>query len=308
MIEFTRRSFLTAAAVLPLAACGVGNNPLAGQQTPGAGQSAAPGSLVVGSADFTESRVLAELYAQAMKAKGVEAGTKLGIGSREVYIKALRDGSISVIGEYTGNLLQYLDKGNPAQKGPDIEAALAKAVGSDLAVLKSSQAADQDVYCVTQKFSQEHQVTSLADLKKIAADSVLGGPGELKERPYGPPGLEGIYGAKFKEFRTYDSPAVKVKDLNDNKIQVASFFTTDSPIADNGYVMLTDPQQMILPQQVIPLVRKDVAANDKAVAAIEAVQAALTTADLTLLNKKVDNDHRSPQEVAHAWLQEKKLA
>ena len=100
----------------------------------------------------------------------------------------------------------------------------------------ASPAADQDVYVVTKQYSEQNQLTSLADLKKISANAVLGGPSELEKRAYGPPGLEKIYGAKFKEFKPYDSPAVKVKDLNDNKIQVATFFTTESVIPDNGYV------------------------------------------------------------------------
>lgn len=306
-----RRVFLTGlagtGAALGLSACGATGDPLAGQ-TPGGGDQGAPGDIVVGSANFTESNVLAELYAGAMVAKGIKATTKLGIGSREVYLQALKDGSISVIGEYGGNLLQFLDEGNPAASAEDIETALAQVAAPDLAVLASSQAADQDVYCVTKAFSEKAGLTSLADLKKIAADSVLGGPGELQDRPYGPPGLEGIYQAKFKEFKTYDSLAVKVKDLTDDKVQVATFFTTDSAIADNDLVQLQDPQQMILPQQVIPLVRKDVKDNADAVAAIEGVQAALTTEALRDLNKRVDTDHENAKDVAADWLAEKGLA
>lgn len=302
-----RRSVLALAGVLPLAACGVGKDPTA-QPTAGAPQPGqAAGKLVVGSANFTESMVLAELYAGALAAKGLQVDTKHGIGSREVYIRALKDSSVSIVPEYGGNLLQYLSPDNPAVNAPDIEAALAKVVGPDLAVLASSQAADQDVYCVTKAYADANGLASLSDLKKIAANAVLGGPAELKDRPYGPPGLEGIYQAKFKEFRTYDSMAVKVKDMVDNKVQVATFFTTDSAIADNGFVQLTDPQQMILPQQVIPLVRADVKANAQAAAAIEAVQKALTTPDLTALNKRVDTDHQTPKQAASAWLKTKGL-
>lgn len=307
-LHTSRRTILGLAAVLPLAACGVGNDPTAQSSSSAPRPGAAAGKLVIGSANFTESMVLAELYAGALAAKGQQVETKHGIGSREVYLKALKDGSISVAPEYGGNLLQYLDPNNPATKAADIEAALAKVVGPDLAVLTSSQAADQDVYCVTQEYATANGIASLADLKKIAANAVLGGPAELKDRPYGPPGLEGVYQAKFKEFRTYDSMAVKVKDLKDNKVQVATFFTTDAAIADNGLVQLTDPQNLILPQQVIPLVRADVKANQQAVAALDAVQKALTTPDLTALNKQVDTDHKTPKQAADAWLKGKGLA
>jgi len=301
-----------AAATLLLAACGGGGNvdPLGqGSAAPSASASGAAGApIVVGSANFTESQVLGEIYAQALQAKGLEASTKPNIGSREVYIRALQDESISVVPEYTGNLLLYFDKDATATTAEEVEQALPAAIGDDLKVLKASPAADQDVYVVTRAYSEANGLTSLADLKKVSADAVLGGPSELKNRAYGPPGLESIYGATFKEFKPYDAPAVKVRDLNDNKIQVATFFTTDAAIVDNDYVQLEDPKSMILPQNVLPLVRADVAANSTATAALNAVSAALTTEDLAALNKRVDSDREDPNTVAADWLKSKGLA
>jgi osmoprotectant transport system substrate-binding protein len=295
------------AAALALAACGGGGaDPLA--ESSGSPSAAGGGKVVVGSADFTESQILGELYAQAMKAKGVDASTKPGIGSREVYIKALQDNSISVVPEYTGNLLLYFDPQATATTEAEIAAALPTAIGSDLKILEPSKAQDQDVYVVTKQTSEEQGITSLEDLKKISSTSILGGPAELQDRAYGPPGLEKIYGATFKQFKPYASPAVKVKDLNDNKIQVASFFTTEAAIPDNGYVKLEDPQSMILPQNVVPLVRADVASNTAAVDAVNAVQQALTTEELTALNKSVDADNQDPNQVAAEWLKAKGLA
>jgi osmoprotectant transport system substrate-binding protein len=97
-------------AALALAACGAGTDPLAEPSSGSSGGAGGAGSkIIVGSADFTESQILGELYAQAITAKGGDATTKPGIGSREVYIKALQDSSISVVPEYTGNLLLYFD-------------------------------------------------------------------------------------------------------------------------------------------------------------------------------------------------------
>jgi osmoprotectant transport system substrate-binding protein len=304
-----KRTMATAAvalAALTLGACGANSDPLGNTSAVPSGSAAAGGPVIVGSANFTENQVLAELYAQAMKAKGVDASTKLNIGSRELYIKALQDGSISVIPEYTGNLLLYFDKTSAASTAAQVEEALPAAIG-DLKIGKSSKAADQDVYVVTKAYSEQNGITSLADLKKVSADATLGGPSELKDRAYGPAGLKSVYGATFKAFKPYDSPAVKVKDLNDNKIQVAEFFTTESAIVDNGYVPLEDPQSMILPQNVIPLMRADVASNTTATGAIEAVQSALTTEELTALNKKVDVDREDPDQVAGDWLKSKGL-
>jgi len=89
---------------------------------------------------------------------------------------------------------------------------------------------------------------------------------------------------------------------------VGEFFTTDSAIADNGYVQLKDPKHLILPQNVVPLMRSEVAADSAAAGAIEAVQSALTTQDLTDLNKKVDVDHEDANQAAGEWLKSKGLS
>ncbi len=299
-------------AGLLLTACGGNSNPLSDASSPQPSQagsaSAQGGPVVVGSADFTESKILAEIYSQALKAKGVDSSTKLGIGSREIYIKALQDGSISAVPEYTGNLLLNFDANATATTADEVEKSLPAVLPSGIKVLKASSAVDQDVYVVTKEFSAQNGITSLADLKKIASTSTLGGPPELEKRAYGPPGLEKIYGAKFKAFVPYAKYPPKISDLDSNKIQVATFFTTDAVISEKGYVQLEDPQSMILPQNVIPLVRSDVADNANAVAALEGVQSALTTDDLVQLDKKVDSERQDPAQVAGEWLKSKGLA
>ena len=304
----TAVSAVFVAAALVLAACGGGTDPL-GQNSAAPSASGSGGApLVVGSANFTESQILAEIYAQALQAKGLEASTKPNIGSREVYIRALQDGSISIIPEYTGNLLLYFDKNTSASTAEEVEQALPQAIGNDLKVLQASPAADQDVYVVTREYSEQNGVTSLADLEKVAADAVLGAPSELAKRPYGPEGLEAIYGAKIKQFKPYDSGAVRARDLKDGKIQIGEFFSNEAVIRDNDFVVLEDPQAMILPQTVIPLMRAEVAQDTAAVGAIDAVQAALTTEELTALNKQVDVDKEDADDVAGEWLKSKGLA
>ncbi|MFC7620242.1 ABC transporter substrate-binding protein [Microlunatus sp. GCM10028923] len=300
---------IAAALLLAVAGCAGGSDPLGNQSAaPSASGSQDQTPIVVGSANFTGSQVLGELYAQALKAKGLNASAKLNIGSREVYLKALEEGTISVVPEYTGNLLINYDKDTKAKTAEEVEQALTEALPEGFKLFTPSAAADQDVYVVTKAYADENGLASLADLKKISAGAVLGGPSELATRAYGPEGLEKIYGAKFKEFKPYDAPAVKARDLNDNKIQVATFFTTESVITENGYVQLADPESMILPQNVVPLVTDAVAGNAEAKAALDAVQAALTTEDLTAMIKRVDTDHDDPGQAAGDWLKEKGLA
>lgn len=298
--------------VLGASGCGVKTDPLAAS-SPGTSRSgdAVPtptAEIVVGAGSFTESAVLAELFSQALVAKGIASSTRSDLGSREDYLSALDDDAVALLPVYTGALLLHLDPTASALTAEDIETALKPLVTDrGLALLKTSTAVDQDVYCLTAKLSSETGITSLADLKTIAPTAVLGGPASLQKRSYGPPGLAEIYQARFKQFRPYTSDATLSADLLANRIQVATFFTTQSLIADHGLVQLADPEGMILPQNVVPIARPAVADDPQAAAAVNAVQAALTTEDLTSLGRQVDVDKTPARRAAAAYLRSKRL-
>ena len=161
---------LTAAAVgaglLALTACGSSSNPTSNPPAGGGGNSSSAPSdtVVVGSANFQENVVLADIYAGALKAKGVKVSTKLNIGSREAYIPALKDGSIDLIPEYSGVLLQYFDKSATAVSSDDVYAGLQKAVPQPLTVLEQSKAEDKDAIVVTKQTADKFHLKSIGDL------------------------------------------------------------------------------------------------------------------------------------------------
>jgi osmoprotectant transport system substrate-binding protein len=128
------------------------------------GTQAAGQSLTVGSANFQENVVLADIYAQALQAQGATVTTQLNIGSREAYMPGLQDGSIDLIPEYTGVLLQYFDKTATATSSADVYAALPAALPSGLVVLDQSKAEDKDSIVVTKQTADKYGVSSIADL------------------------------------------------------------------------------------------------------------------------------------------------
>jgi glycine betaine/choline ABC-type transport system substrate-binding protein len=125
-------------------------------------------SITVGSANFPENVILADIYADALQAAGAKVTKKLNIGSREKYIPGLQDGSIDLIPEYSGVLLQYFDKGATAASSDDVYSALQKAVPAKLTVLEQSQAQDADAIVVTKATADKYHLTSIADLAKKA--------------------------------------------------------------------------------------------------------------------------------------------
>ena len=133
------------------------------------GTAAKGSTLVVGSANFPENVLLAEIYAEALKNQGASISTKLNIGSREKYLPCLKDGSIDLIPEYNGTLLQFIDKTATAVSPTDVFAALQTALPSSLTVLTQSEAQDSDAIVVTKATAAKYNLTSIADLAKPAS-------------------------------------------------------------------------------------------------------------------------------------------
>lgn len=265
------------------------------------------GAVVVGSANFPESATVAEIYAGALNAAGVKASTKLNIGAREVYIKAVQDGSIDIVPDYSGNLLGFLDPKTTAVTPAQVLAALPAAMPPGLSVLNASAAEDKDALVVTAATAAKFNLKTIDDLAKVCDQLTFGAPPEFATRDYGLPGLKAKYNcvpAKFTPISDGGGP-LTVKALLNNDIQVADIFTTSPAIPENNLVVLSDPKNNWLAQQVLPVV-KTARVNDAATAALNKVSSLLTTADLISLNNQVSGTQKmDPAAAAAAWLKDK---
>jgi osmoprotectant transport system substrate-binding protein len=288
----------TLAAALLLTACGGGGSPL---ETDG-GEAPAE-TVVVGSANFPENVLLAEIYAAALEAKGVKVSKKLNIGSRETYIPALRDGSIDLLPEYNGALLSFLAEGQVEETDSEaVYAALGEALPDGIIALEQSTAEDKDAVVVTQETAQRHNLKSLEDLEPVAGQLVLGGPPEWRDRFTGVPGLKEVYGLEFKQFRPLDvAGPITVAALKDGTVDAANLFTTQSAIAANNFVVLEDPKNFFLAENVVPVIRES-KASDTVRDTLNAVSAKLTTDNLTDMVKQVEIDKADPATVAKEFL------
>lgn len=294
---------LTAAAALALTACGAGDDPLA-TGTPSASEPGT-GAITVGSANFSESVLLAEIYAGALRAEGIEATTRTNIGSREVYLRALEDGSIDLVPEYTGALALHYDPEFDETDPQEVYAALRDLLPEDLTVLEMSSAEDKDSLVVTQETAEEYDLETVADLKGVAGDLTLAAPPEFKTRPQGIPGLEESYGVEFGEFRPLTGQAL-VQALTNGQVDVANVFSTDPAIAVNDLVTLTDTEQLFGSQNVVPLI-VEAKATESVKDTLNAVSEALTTEALTEMLRQTDIENQDPEDVAAQFLAENGL-
>ncbi|GAA3668502.1 ABC transporter substrate-binding protein [Microbacterium marinilacus] len=292
---------IAAIAALTLAACtSGGGDPLSG------GDSAtADGAIVVGSADFPESQLLATIYAQALDAAGLETSTQLNIGSREVYLPALLDGSITLLPEYTGATLSYLTEGSSDVTGPEeVAAALEEALPDGISMLTPSAAENRDVLAVTQETAEEYDLTTIEDLVPHASELVLGGPPEWETRREGVVGLKDVYGIEFKEFRSLDvGGPLTIAALQNGQVQAADMYSTLPAMAD--FVALEDNLGLFPSQNIVPIGATE-ALSDEASEVLDAISAALTTDDLIAMNARLDAED-SIDDVAADWLADNDL-
>jgi osmoprotectant transport system substrate-binding protein len=292
----------TAIAALALAACGANNNPTApaGGGGGSTGSSGGGGSITVGSADFSESQVLGEIYAGAIKAKGISVTTKPNIGSRDVYIKALQDGSIDIVPEYTGSLLTFLKGTAPSQDPDAVYSALKSTLPPTVVVLDKSTAEDKNSMVVTKDTAAKYSLKSIADLAAHQADITVAAPPEFQTRQQGLVGLKSEYAFTPANFLPLKGAAI-VNALTNKQAQAANIFSTDPSISSNGFVTLDDPKLLFGSDNVVPLMRKD-KVNDTITAALNAVSAKIDTPTLTDLVKQVDVDKKDASAVAKDFL------
>ena len=268
----------------------------------------ATGAVVVGSANFPEDELLAQIYVDALQGKGVKVTPKFNIGAREVYYPEIEKGAVTIIPEYNGALLTTsVDPTSTAASTEEVNAALKAKLPSSLEILNSSSAQDKDSITVTQATATKDHLTSISDLSPYAKDFIIGGPPEFKTRADGLIGLQKIYGLTFKSFSPLDeSGPITIAALSSGKVQAADVFTTTPQIITDHFVSLSDPKNMFAAQNITPLVYKS-GVNSTIVSTLNAVSAALTTNALLQMNKALTINHASYTAVASGFLSQEGL-
>jgi osmoprotectant transport system substrate-binding protein len=299
MKKRTLLSALAVTSVLALSACGGGGgDPLSG----GGNNTGSSGSeVIVGSADFTESQLIASIYSQALQGAGVPTKEQFNIGSREVYIQALKDGSIDLVPEYTGALLSYLDNKSTAATSEAVTAELKGKLPSGTSMLTPSPAEDKDVVAVTQATADKYKLKTISDLKPVAGELVLGGPPEWKTRTQGVVGLRDAYGLNFKDFVSLDAGGtLTMTALTNGQIQAGDLFSTDPGLHANHLVALEDDKNLFAAENVAPLITT-AKQTDAIKKTLDAVSAKLTTDDLITMNAEAATG-TNLADIAKKWL------
>jgi osmoprotectant transport system substrate-binding protein len=263
------------------------------------------GTIVAGvSGSFTESELVAELYAQVLEHAGYTVQRQFDLRSREVSQSALESGQIDLKPEYLSSLLLYLDPNGEHSNDPSTVAAqdAAHLAPSGISVLTPSPAQDQNTFVANAQTAQQYGLTTMSSLAAVANHLTLGAPPECPQRPYCLTGLKDVYDILFWDFVPLDAGGPKtVEALQNNSVQIGLLFSTDPSIEANGFVPLIDDKHLQDAENITPVIRTAVL-NNEIGPLLDGVGAALTTDNVTALIGKVVLDGQDIPTVAKAFL------
>lgn len=261
-------------------------------------------TITIGSANFSENALVAEIYAQVLESDGYPVERNLNVGNREVYAAALESGDLDLLPEYVGTMLSFLG-GTPTSDSEATADDLRDAWSAKgIAVLDPAPAQDKNGIVVRADTADELGLSKISDLAEHS-DLVFGGPPECPEREFCLIGLTDVYGLSFADFKPLDvGGSLTVAALEGDEIQVALLFTSDGVIAAKGFVLLEDDKGLQPAENLTPVVRQEIvdAYGDDLVKALNDVSKELTTAELSEMNRRIGIDGEDPEQVASDWI------
>ncbi|MGB3410801.1 MAG: ABC transporter substrate-binding protein [Microthrixaceae bacterium] len=264
-------------------------------------------SVKIGIQDFPESKVLANLYGEALAQEGFDVSYKELGGYRDILYKSFESGDVNFTLDYASSALEFLNK-QAGQASPDIEKVMPLLSGElaklKLQALDPAKAVDSNAFVVTKETAESKNLHSLSDL---TSDLRLGGFADCPTNPFCIPGIKSLYGIDLSaKFIAQDGGDLTKTALKGNEIDVAVLTTTDPAIAENGWVILTDDKGLINADNIVPVLTDKLAtdAGAKLKDLVNKISAALTTEDLTELNRQYVVDKDDADTVASGWLRD----
>jgi osmoprotectant transport system substrate-binding protein len=300
---------LGATIMVLVSACSSGGSDSSSSQTVAGATGAGNVTIKLGSDGFYESQLMAEIYGQALEAKGYKIDrTGLGLGTRKVTAAALESGKIDLKPEYIGSGLAYYQgkaTGDPAANQSALQQILT-GKGGGITVLNYSPAADQNAFVVTKATSTKDNLTTLDQVAAISPALKFGVATDCSTNPVCAAALKSAYGIDVSNalpLSACDQPMVDA--IKAGTVDVGELCSTQPDIVQNGWVVLADDKHTQPADNIAPLVRNDLLAKvDKTSfdTILNNISAKMTTDELTKLNAEYVFDKKDVPTIAREWL------
>lgn len=275
-----------------------------GNKNNSSNSSSSKGTIVLGSKNFTESKIVMQIWADALKKKGYNIKTKPNISSSVVY-QAIKSGQVDLYPEYTGTIaMTYLNSHIVGKDAKDIAKIAREGMAKkNLTTLNYAPGNDSQGIAIRTSVAKKYGIKTISDLQKKANKIRFASQGEFDKREDGIPGLEKVYGKfNFKSHKVYD-PSLKYQILAKGQGDITPASTTEGQLATGKYFALKDNKHFWPAYNLVPLVRNNTLKSNPGIKGIlNKIDQKLTTSELQKLNKKVDVDGQSYQKVAQDWI------
>ena len=330
-MRLNRTIALGASLLVLVSACSTGGGgspsaaPTVAPSTGGASPSeAAPPSaagatpdIKIGSDDFYESAVVAEMWAQVLEKNGYKVDRHFNIGARQVRRPAIEQGQIDMTPEYVGSGLGYYDKTattGDGQQNHDKLQAIVTGKGGGLTVFNISPGQDTNAFVVRKETADQYSLAKISDLVAQQATLTWGLPADCDTNPLCSGALKDGYGftyppAKRKALNACSAPMAQA--LQGKAIDIAELCSTQPAIVQFGFTLLDDDKKTQPAENIAAMVRNDYLAKlgDSTAfqALIDGVTAKLTTEELTKIGVEIQVNHKDVAAEATQWLKDQGL-
>jgi len=264
----------------------------------------------VGSKNFTEQFIVAEIYAQALENAGIKAQTRTNLGATLIAHAALLNGDIDLYPEYTGTAMAHVVKGDLSGSAEQTYDTVKNYYEKNLhlTLLEPTHINNGYAIVVLPETAAKYRLKTLSDLGPASKNLSFGAEGSFADRSDGLPGMSRVYGIHFKDFRNLAKLGIRYSALTSKNIDVSFGFTTDWQIAEDGLVVLDDDKHLFPPYFLVPVIREDtLARNPKIAMVLNKVSSLLTNENMRAMNTAVERDKQEPKDVATEFLKEKGL-
>ena len=265
----------------------------------------------IGSKNFTEQLVVAELFAQGLEKAGATVERRVNLGGTAIAQQALVAGEIDLYPEYTGTGLGVVLKEKPEGTAGEILAKVRAGYEAkfDCIWLDPSGIDNGNALLVLPATARRLGLETLSDLARAAPQLTLAAGNEFADRADGLPGLKRVYGMEFRRFRQFAALGLRYAALRHGQADVVNAYATDWQIAVGGYTVMRDDRHLWPPYQLAAVVRRPALRDWPGLAApLLAIGARLDNPVMQDLNRQVDQDGEEPREVAAGFLKQHGLA
>src|ERR1700689_1378811 len=262
----------------------------------------------VGSKNFTEQFIVAEIYAQALQGAGIKAQTRTNLGATLIAHAALLNGDIDLYAEYTGTALAHVVKGDLSGSAEQIYARVKDYYEKNLhlTLLEPTHIDNGYAIVVLPETAVRYKLKTLSDLGPVSKNLSFGAEGSFADRSDGLPSMSRVYGIRFKEFRNLAKLGIRYSALTSKNIDVSFGFPTGWQIAEDRLIVLDDDKHIFPPYFLVPVIRQDTLAKNPRIAVVlDKVSRLLTTENMRAMNAAVERDREEPKDVATEFLKQK---